>query len=96
MPASIDAVQAILSRIRERNHVTRADIEVLVDAVIEQRTAQFVRDAQRAGHTAAEIETVLETNRATLREWRRDTLRDTLDESFGTKANAPTAHTRWQ
>jgi hypothetical protein len=92
MSASTDAVQAILSRIRESRRMTRANIEALVDATIEDQTAAFVRDAQQAGHTAKEIESVIEAQRAMLATWRRDTLADMLnDERFGSSSgDAPT------
>ena len=67
MSASVDPVQAMLSIIRERRRITRADIEALVDAVVEQQTTAFVRDAQQAGHTAAEVESlILKAQRAML------------------------------
>jgi hypothetical protein len=93
MSPSADPVRALLSMIRERRHITRANIEALVDAAIEQRTTAFVRDAQQAGRTAKEIESLIEAQRAMLAAWRRATLADMLDERFGQSSSDATTGT---
>jgi CO dehydrogenase/acetyl-CoA synthase alpha subunit len=83
MSASTDPVQATISRLNERGNITRADVQAVLDKIMQAKTAAFIRDAKQAGHTAKEIESLIEAQRAMLATWRRDTLAAMLDDGFG-------------
>jgi uncharacterized protein YhaN len=90
MSATIDPVQAMISRLNERDNVTRADVAALLDALIEKKLSEYVRELQQLDVSPGEIKISMEVQDEVAREWKADVLREVSETFF---SNART--TQW-
>jgi hypothetical protein len=86
MSASTNPIHALVARLNERRNITRADVEAVLDTLIEQKFAEYVRDMQSHGVSPHEIESSMEIQTEMAREWKAAVLHEVV-ETFG-----PTMH----
>ena len=80
-------IQAMISRLNARGNITRADVEAVLDTLIAEKFAEYVRDMQQRGLSPDEIESSLEIQTEMAREWKAHV----LHEADGLKIKNPKA-----
>jgi hypothetical protein len=78
-----DVVQAMIGRLNARGNISVSDIETLLDMLIAEKSAEFVREMQQDGLSPHEVETSIEIQGELIREWRAETLREVHETFFG-------------
>jgi hypothetical protein len=74
-------IEAMIGRLNARGGISRAAVEAVIDAIIEQKFSEYVRDMQQRGLSPDEIESSLEIQTEMAREWKAHVLHE-ADETF--------------
>ena len=82
MSASSNPIHALVARLNARRNITSADIETLLDMLIEQTSSEYVRDMQQHGLSPHEIESSMEIQSELAREWKAQVLHEVAETFF--------------
>jgi len=82
MSASIDPIRALVDHLNSRGNINYDDIVGLLDALIEQKLAEYVCDLRQRDLSPHEIEASIEAQSELAHKWKSDVLYDVTHTFF--------------
>jgi len=92
MSASVNPIHALVARLNARRNVTHAEVETLLDMLIDQQLSAYVRDLRQSGLSPDEIEQSIAVRSELAQQWESETMAEVNATFFNAKGNAPTMH----